>query len=45
VPACAAGQLAGRPVFRRLAHGRRYESVQGAVLVAAVVTGLLTVLL
>jgi len=45
VPLTAAGQLAGRPLFRRLAHGRRYESVLTGVLVAAVAGGLLTVLL
>jgi uncharacterized membrane protein YfcA len=45
VPLTAAGQLAGRPLFRRLAHGRRYESVLTLVLVAAVAAGLLTVLL
>jgi len=45
VPLTAAGQLAGRPLFRRLAHGRQYESVLVVVLVAAVAAGLLTVLL
>jgi uncharacterized protein len=45
VPLCAAGQVAGRPVFRRLAHGRGYESVLTAVLVVTVAAGLLTVAL
>jgi uncharacterized membrane protein YfcA len=45
VPLTAAGQLAGRPLFHRLARGRRYESVLQAVLLAAVVAGLLTVAL
>jgi uncharacterized membrane protein YfcA len=45
VPLTAAGQLAGRPLFHRLARGRRYESVLSTVLLAAVAVGLLTVLL
>ena len=43
VPLCAAGQLAGRPLFRRLAHGRQYESVLAVVLVVTVAAGLLSV--
>jgi uncharacterized membrane protein YfcA len=40
VPATAVGQLAGRPVFARLAHGDNYEPVLTAVLVISIVVGL-----
>jgi uncharacterized membrane protein YfcA len=39
-PATAVGQLAGRPLFARLAHGGRYEAVLTVVLVLAVGIGL-----
>jgi uncharacterized protein len=45
VPLTAVGQLAGRPLFARLAHGRSYERVLTAVLLATVVAGLAGVLL
>jgi hypothetical protein len=45
VPLTAAGQLAGRPVFSRLAAARSYERVLTLVLVATVAAGLLSVLL
>jgi uncharacterized membrane protein YfcA len=45
VPLTALGQLAGRPLFARLAAGRAYERVLTAVLLATVVVGLLSVLL
>jgi uncharacterized protein len=45
VPVTAAGQLAGRPVFARLAAGRSYERVLTGVLVVTVTAGLLTVAL
>ena len=45
VPLTAAGQLAGRPLFARLAAGRRYEHVLTAVLLVTVVAGLLSVAL
>jgi uncharacterized protein len=45
VPATAAGQLAGRPVFARLAAGHSYERVLTGVLVVTVTAGLLTVAL
>jgi hypothetical protein len=41
VPLVLAGQLAGRPLFARLAAGGRYEGVLTAILVASVVTGLI----
>lgn len=44
VPLTAAGQLAGRPVFARLAAGA-YERVLTVVLLVTVTTGLLTVAL
>lgn len=44
IPAAAAGHLAGRRVFARLAHGPHYELVVTIVLLTAVVTGLLSVL-
>lgn len=44
VPLAVAGQLAGRPVFRRLAHGS-YERVVTVVLMVAVAAGLTTALL
>jgi uncharacterized protein len=40
VPAVAAGHLAGRPVFARLARGGRYEPVVTGVLLVSVATGL-----
>jgi uncharacterized membrane protein YfcA len=40
-PATAIGQLAGRPLFARLAHGGRYEGVLTVVLVIAVGIGLI----
>jgi uncharacterized protein len=45
MPLTALGQLAGRPLFQRLAAGRAYERVLTAVLLLAVVAGLLGVLL
>jgi uncharacterized membrane protein YfcA len=45
VPLTALGQLAGRPLFARLAAGRAYERVLTVVLLATVVAGLLSVLL
>jgi uncharacterized protein len=45
VPLTALGQLAGRPLFARLAAGRAYERVLTVVLLAAVAAGLLSVLL
>lgn len=41
VPATAVGQLAGRPVFARLAHGENYEPVLTTVLVISIVVGLI----
>jgi uncharacterized membrane protein YfcA len=41
VPATAIGQLAGRPLFARLAHGGSYEPVLTAVLVISIVVGLI----
>jgi hypothetical protein len=40
LPATALGQLAGRPVFARLAHGGNYEPVLTTVLVISIVVGL-----
>jgi uncharacterized protein len=40
VPATAIGQVAGRPMFARLAGGGRYEPVVTAVLLISVVAGL-----
>jgi hypothetical protein len=40
VPATALGQLAGRPVFRRLAGGGNYEPVLTVVLLISVAVGL-----
>jgi hypothetical protein len=40
VPATAVGQLAGRPVFARLAHGENYEPVLTTVLIISIVVGL-----
>jgi len=45
VPLTAAGQLAGRPAFSRLAAARSYERVLTVVLVVTVVAGLIAVLL
>jgi uncharacterized membrane protein YfcA len=45
VPLTAAGQLAGRPLFSRLAATRSYERVLTAVLVVTVAAGLISVLL
>lgn len=45
VPLTAAGQLAGRPVFARIAAARSYERVLTAVLLVTVVAGLLGVAL
>ena len=45
VPLTAAGQLAGRPLFARLAAARSYERVLTMVLVVTVVAGLIGVLL
>jgi uncharacterized protein len=45
VPLTAAGQLAGRPVFSRLAAARSYERVLTVVLVVTVAAGLVSVLL
>jgi hypothetical protein len=44
VPAVAAGHLAGRRVFARLAQGERYEPVLNGVLVVAVLVGLASVI-
>jgi uncharacterized membrane protein YfcA len=44
VPAVAAGHLAGRRVFARLAEGGRYEPVLNATLVLAVLVGMVSVL-
>lgn len=41
VPATAIGQLAGRPLFARLAHGENYEPVLTTVLVISIVVGLI----
>jgi uncharacterized protein len=45
VPLTAAGQLAGRPAFSRLAAARSYERVLTLVLVVTVAAGLIGVLL
>jgi uncharacterized protein len=45
IPLTAAGQLAGRPVFARLAAARSYERVLTGVLLVTVVAGLLGVAL
>jgi len=45
VPLTAAGQLAGRPAFARLAAGRSYEHVLAAVLLVTVAVGLMSVAL
>ncbi len=45
VPLTAAGQLAGRPVFARLAAARSYERVLTVVLLVAVGAGLASVVL
>jgi uncharacterized protein len=45
VPLTAAGQLAGRPVFARLAAGRSYERVLTVVLLVTVLAGLVSVVL
>jgi uncharacterized membrane protein YfcA len=45
VPLTAFGQLAGRPLFARLAAGRSYERVLTGVLLATVAAGMLGVLL
>jgi uncharacterized membrane protein YfcA len=45
VPLTALGQLAGRPLFARLASGRSYERVLTAVLLVTVAAGLAAVLL
>jgi uncharacterized protein len=45
VPLTAAGQLAGRPLFARLAAARTYERVLTVVLVVTVAAGLIGVLL
>jgi hypothetical protein len=42
VPLVVIGNLAGRPLFNRLAHGGAYEPVLSAVLVVAVLAGLTT---
>jgi len=42
VPLVAAGHVAGRPVFRRLAGGERYEAVLTGVLLVSVAIGLAT---
>jgi uncharacterized membrane protein YfcA len=44
VPAVAAGHLAGRRMFARLAEGERYEPVLTGVLVIAVLVGLASVI-
>jgi uncharacterized membrane protein YfcA len=45
IPLCALGQLAGRPVFARLAAARSYERVLTAVLLVTVAAGLVSVAL
>jgi uncharacterized membrane protein YfcA len=45
IPLTAAGQLAGRPVFARIAAARSYERVLSGVLLVTVVAGLLGVAL
>jgi uncharacterized protein len=45
VPLTAAGQLAGRPLFARLAAARSYERLLTVVLVVTVAVGLFTVIL
>ena len=45
VPLTALGQLAGRPLFARLASGRSYERMLTAVLLVTVAAGLAAVLL
>jgi uncharacterized protein len=45
VPLTAAGQIAGRPLFARLAAARSYERVLTLVLVVTVTVGLFTVIL
>jgi uncharacterized membrane protein YfcA len=45
IPLCALGQLAGRPIFARLAAGRSYERMLTAVLLVTVAAGLLGVVL
>jgi uncharacterized protein len=45
VPLTAAGQLAGRPLFARLAAARSYERVLTVVLLVTVAVGLVSVLL
>ena len=40
LPATALGQVAGRPVFARLAHGGSYEPVLTAVLLISIAVGL-----
>jgi uncharacterized membrane protein YfcA len=45
IPLTAAGQLAGRPAFSRLAAARSYERVLTVVLVVTVAAGLIGVLL
>jgi uncharacterized protein len=45
VPLTAAGQLAGRPMFARLAAARSYERVLTVVLLVTVLAGLLSVAL
>jgi uncharacterized protein len=42
MPATAVGQIAGRPLFARLAQGGRYEPVLTVVLLFAVVIGLVS---
>jgi uncharacterized membrane protein YfcA len=42
VPLAVAGQLVGRPLFRRLAHGGGYERILTAMLVVSVAVGLAT---
>ena len=41
IPACVIGQVAGRPLFARLAAGERYEPVLTFVLVISVAAGLI----
>jgi uncharacterized protein len=45
IPLTALGQLAGRPLFARIAAARSYERVLTAVLLVTVVAGLVSVLL
>jgi hypothetical protein len=45
VPVTAAGQLAGRPLFARIAAARSYERVLTAVLLVTVAVGLISVVL